>query len=192
MEENTNVSVEENISSLTDIGSEHWAYESVKILFDTKVISGYPDGSFKPENSVTREQFVKMLVMAFEMTGDTEVNYSDVPKNAWYYETVKIATANNVTQGYGKNFGVGANITREDAAVMIYRIIEESSETTEEIKLFDDDGSISSYAKDAVYGLSNIGVINGMGDGSFAPRANLTRAQAAKIICTALQHKLLK
>lgn len=190
--ESINVPVKENISSLTDIDKEHWAYEPVKVLFDTKVISGYPDGSFRPENSVTREQFVKMLVMAFEMKGDTDINYTDVPKNAWYYETVKIATANNITKGYGKSFGVGANITREDAAVMIYRIMEESAETAEEIKLFDDDESISSYAKDAVYGLSDIGVINGMGDGNFAPRANLTRAQAAKIICTALQHKLLK
>ena len=188
-EDEIKVDNNESKPTLTDVTSEHWAYESVKALFDAGVINGFEDGSFKPEDSVTREQFVKMLVAAFEMKGDADASYSDVPKNAWYYEAVAIATANDITKGYGNEFGVGKKITREDAAVMIYRIVKA---TQAEVSAFDDDASISSYAKDAVYGLSNAGVINGMGDGSFAPKANLTRAQAAKIIYTALKYNLTK
>ena len=181
------VSADEKVS-LTDVNEEHWAYDYIKALSDVKVINGFEDGSFKPENTVTREQFVKMLVAAFEMKGEAEADYEDVPKDAWYYEAVMIATANNIANGYGNAFGIGSSITREDASVMVYRIINAEGEGN----AFSDDGEISGYAKDAVYALSSAGVLNGMGDGSFAPKANLTRAQAAKIIYTALKYNIAK
>ncbi len=172
-------------AALTDISTDHWAYEPVSVLANAGVINGFEDGTFRPEATVTREQFVKMVVAAFEMTAENaNCSYSDVPKNAWYYSSVAIATANNVTQGYGSKFGVGTTITREDAAVMICRIINAQAS---EISQFSDDSAISSYAKDAVYALASKGVLSGMGDGSFAPKARLTRAQAAKIIYTALK-----
>ena len=176
--------------TLTDISSEHWAYESVKTLSNAGVINGFEDGTFRPEEAVTREQFIKMLVGAFNMTADgAECSYSDVPKDAWYYSFVAIATEKGITKGYGDIFGTGASITREDAAVMIYRIIEAAQAEADN---FSDDSEIADYAKDAVYALAGNGVINGMGDGSFAPKANLTRAQAAKIIYTALKYNVAK
>ena len=184
-EENTNIQ-----ETLTDMSSEHWAYEAVKTLGNAGVINGFEDGTFRPEDVVTREQFIKMLVAAFEMKADSATcSYSDVPKAAWYYESVAIATEKGITKGYGNTFGTGTSITREDAAVMIYRIIEAAQA---EAEAFSDDSVISSYAKDAVYALAGNGVINGMGDGSFAPKASLTRAQAAKIIFTALKYKVAK
>lgn len=184
-EENNNVQ-----ETLTDITSEHWAYEAVKTLGNAGVINGFEDGTFRPEEAVTREQFIKMLVGAFNMTADgASCSYSDVPADSWYYSFVAIATEKGITKGYGNVFGTGTSITREDAAVMIYRIIEAAEAEAES---FSDDSAISSYAKDAVYALAGNGVINGMGDGSFAPKAILTRAQAAQIIFTALKYNVAK
>ncbi len=184
-EENTNIE-----ETLKDMSSEHWAYEAVKTLSNAGVINGFEDGTFRPEDAVTREQFIKMLVSAFNMISENaECNYSDVPKDAWYYASVAIATEKGITKGYGSAFGTGTSITREDAAVMIYRIIEAQAA---EADSFSDDSLISSYAKDAVYALAGNGVINGMGDGTFAPKSNLTRAQAAQIIFTALKYNVAK
>ncbi len=184
-EENTNIE-----ETLKDMSSEHWAYEAVKTLGNAGVINGFEDGTFRPEDAVTREQFIKMLVGAFNMVAENaECNYSDVSKDAWYYSSVAIATEKGITKGYGNTFGTGTSITREDAAVMIYRIIQAQAKEAES---FSDDSLISSYAKDAVYALYGNGVINGMGDGTFAPKANLTRAQAAQIIFTALKYNVAK
>ena len=184
-EENENIK-----ETLTDINDSHWAYAAVKTLSNAGVINGFEDGTFRPEDKVTREQFIKMLVGAFNMTSDNAVcNYSDVPTDAWYYASVAIATEKGITNGYGNVFGTGTSITREDAAVMIYRIIAAEQKDAES---FADDSAISSYAKDAVYALYANGVVSGMGDGTFAPKANLTRAQAAQIIFTALKYNVAK
>lgn len=184
-EENSNIN-----ETLTDMSDDHWAYAAVKTLNNAGVINGFEDGTFRPEDKVTREQFIKMLVGAFNMTSDNAVcNYSDVPLDAWYYASVAIATEKGITKGYGNVFGTGTSITREDAAVMIYRIIEAAQKDAD---AFTDDSAISSYAKDAVYALYGNGVVSGMGDGTFAPKANLTRAQAAQIIFTALEYNVAK
>lgn len=83
-------------------------------------------------------------------------------------------------------FGIGSNITREDMAVIAYRtavvcgLMEDGERESEFV--FEDDAQISDYAKTAVYRLAEEEIINGVGDDYFAPKSNLTRAQAAKII----------
>ena len=104
-------------------------------------------------------------------------------EDAWYYGYVASLCEKGIITGYGKSFGTGDLITREDMAVMALRALNAKGESLNfESDEFSDDGAISDYAKTAVYSLKNAGIINGMGDGSFAPKFNSTRAQAAKII----------
>lgn len=175
-----------------DVTTSHWAYQSVVALSELGVVAGFEDGTFRPDENVTREQFIKMLVEAFELYNENaQCDFSDVPENAWYYKYVASAFAADITKGQGGFFGAGNSITREDATVMLYRIMVPEGGEFEAKNAFGDDADFADYSKSAVYKLVDMGIINGMGDNSFAPKANLTRAQAAKIIYGSLSYSYM-
>ncbi len=171
----------ENPSVVTDgfkdLPQDHWAAKAVAALQDADIINGYDDETFAPNDSVTREQFIKMLTLGLRLTGaESEVNFTDVPEDAWYRNAVGAAIRAGITNGVtDTEFGVGTNITREQAAVMIQRAAKakkldlKDGEETE----FNDSASVSDYAKDAVTALSKAGIINGDG-GMFRPQGTLT------------------
>lgn len=173
-------------SVFKDLDSVPWAKESILLLYDWGVINGKGEGIFAPLDNVTREEFVKMVVLAFGISADaTPVEYTDVDQNAWYYETVCIATAAKIIQGRDDGtFGVGQHLTREDMAVIIKNAADYAKKTIEWKRemIFTDKAEISDYASAAVKTLADAELINGMEDGSFAPKKLATRAMCARII----------
>ena len=84
-------------------------------------------------------------------------------------------------------FGVGSEISRQDMAVMIMRILTKNNvAVTETSEMFDDDSLVSDYAKDAVYKVRDAGIIQGY-EGNFNPKNSLTRAEAATVIVRLLE-----
>ena len=143
------------------------------------------DGLFNPKDNITREQFVKLVIEALDLTDETaKTALSDVDENAWFYKYISSAEKCGVITGSDGKFGIGKNITREDMAVIIKRAMELKGIDFSENAgaLFADNNAISDYAKSAVYGLKEFNIINGTGDNQFAPKGNATRAQAAKMI----------
>lgn len=177
---------EEPTSAFTDIATVEWAKESIEYLADKNIVSGTKAGTFEPNREIKREEFIKMLVSAFaQVDPSANCTFTDVSSNSWFYTYAATAQKLGVLSGYSDGrMGAGENITREDLAVLAYRMAVKSgidvphSSTT----LFPDEDSIADYAKEAVYGMKASGVINGMDDGTFAPKALCTRAQAARII----------
>ena len=169
-----------------DCKNNHWAYSYVTALADKGIINGYTDGGFKPEKTVSREEFVKMIISAtglYDKNADCE--FLDVAKDTWYYNYIASAYRNNIISGINEDFfGVGNMLTREDASVIATRIISKFSYITEpeQEKGFSDFNSISDYAKESVQILSKIRIINGFEDGTYRPKGFLTRAEASKII----------
>ena len=166
-----------------------WSKIAIEKLYELKVIDGYGDGKFMPNNYVTREEFVKMIVMAFEIYNDNaESNFNDVLKSEWYYKYVSSAFENGIVKGNNHDvFGVGVHLSRQHMDVMLKR---EKSElqiksNAEEI-IFNDFEEVDAYAKEAVSFLSSHGIINGMGNRLFVPLENVTRAQCAKAIYESL------
>lgn len=173
--------------SFSDVPSSHWAYPYVTELAKKNIIGGYDDGTFKPNNNVTREEFVKMIIGAAGMLSlDKECNFADVPAGAWYYDYIASACSAGVVNGIDdENFGIGRNITRQDVAVIAARVLEylgADTATAGETTLTDFD-TVADYAQDSVKLLNGKGIINGFDDGSFMPHNALTRAEAATIIC---------
>ena len=162
-----------------------WASESVNALYEAGIVNGTSDVTFEPNGQVTREQFAKMIV---SMLGDGEqmyaIAFSDVESNAWYAPYIAMAKESGLVNGVSETeFGVGQPITREQMATMIYRAgLLLGYETSGVPKSFTDSLEISDYAKTAVDALTAGGVINGKADGSFAPKATATRAEAACMI----------
>lgn len=194
IEEPTESKVEtETVPEFKDMRGYDWAQEAVTELAKQKIISGKANGVFDPGGSVLREEFTKMLVLLFELSGSGNLNFADVSEDSWFYEYVEAAFANGIVNGASEQiFGTGNKILRQDMAVMIYRaavktgVIEGSSSNS---YMFSDDASIDEYAREAVYALAELGVINGTGNGMFNPKGTATRAEAAKIIYEILKLK---
>ena len=126
-----------------------------------------------------------MLIGAFGIDAKAgETPFSDVDTNMWYAPYVSWAVENGIIYGIDENcFGVGTPLTREQMAAISVRMMEKFSVKLSEKELgFTDSEVISDYARDAVEKIYSAQIIHGMPDGSFMPRANLNRAQAAKVI----------
>lgn len=178
--------VPEDKIEFVDMNEAAWAEEAVNALSEKGVISGDGNGHFRPQDSVTREEFAKMIVMTFGLYDSLAVSdFDDVPEDAWYADYVASAYENGIVTGISEtSFGAGLTITRQDMAVMLYRIYDMSRCDTQ-IKAadnFSDAADIADYAQEAVEVLNRAGVLNGNDDGCFYPKGNVTRAQSAKAL----------
>ena len=175
----------------SDIKVDNWAKTYIEYLYDIKYISGYDDGTFRPDQSVSREEFLKMLLNAAAVdTTDATTTFGDITADDWCYSVVAAAERDGIINGDNGNFGKGRSITREDMCTMVARAAEKYNinlKTQYSADLFDDYNNISDYAQDSVTKLQTAGIINGMGDGTFAPKGEVTRAMAAKVIYEIVQ-----
>lgn len=172
-----------------DISDIEWARDAIVSLAEKQIINGTGDGKFSPNDVITREQFCKILVKAFEVEeGSLQNIFTDTDGNAWYFPFVIAAYNKGIVNGMDEGtFGVGKAITRQDMCVMIYRAAGLSA--AEDNEKFSDDNEISDYAKEAVYALRENGAVSGVNDDEFAPHLTATRAQAAKIIYRILESR---
>lgn len=168
-----------------DVSENDWYYDAVYELYDRGIISGKSEETFAPDDSITREEIVKMLAVMENLTlTDSNAVFADVKAGDWFYPYVNAAAKCGIVNGIGEGvFGTGQNVTRQDIAVMLYNIAKAKGVTTEATEItFADADVISDYAKDAVLMLSELKVINGYEDLSFRPQNFVTRAEAAKLI----------
>ena len=180
--------LEERVS-FSDLDGAEWAKESINKLYNMNIINGYEDGRFGVNDNITREQLVKILVLAGGLTMPEDaanVSFADIGSSDWYAEYIAIAVANGVVNGQSDEyFGVGQFVTREDASAMIYRLSQAKNAFLDEditIHPFNDTDEISEYARHAVEVLRESFIVNGLAGNIFAPKQNLTRAEAAKIV----------
>lgn len=172
------------IQQLTDI-SGNWAEPNITTLVHLGVIKGYPDGAFKPENTITRAEFVTILVKAFKLGNDNTKIYADT-QNHWAREFISSAAAAGVITGVNDSqFAPDIPITREQMAVMIIRAARLNNNSSG--KVFSDSAEISSWALSAIAIASSNNIISGYPDNTFKPRGNATRAEAATVIVRALE-----
>lgn len=183
------------VAKFTDMGSAAWAEESVYALVGMGIISGYGDGTFHPNQSITRAEFAKIIVMASgRYDANATADFTDVKSSDWYYSYV--ASAKNLGLVTGRDdgsFDPNANITRADICTIVYRYIRsvnpEFGKDAAEAS-FSDFAKVPSYAQDAVKALSAAGIVSGMGNNTFEPLSNATRAQSAKIVYGAIKAAL--
>lgn len=177
--------------TFTDVSS-HWAWKDgyIPYLTEKGVINGIKqaDGTymFKPENAVTRAQYVKMLVETFGLTDTKEIDYDNFVPDEWYYTYFEKAAAQGFLVNYGKDVNPNAPITREEAVALTVRYLEVSSAEKASENYFTDTNKISSWYKDDVLLAVGTGIIDGIkqsnGTYMFKPQNTLTRAQALTII----------
>lgn len=168
--------------SLNDIKG-HWAQQSIEELVATGTVGGYPDGSFKPGNTVTRAEFASMLVKALQLDKGEKI-FADTIDH-WAKDFIAAANARGIVNGYDANtFGPDDLITREQMAVMIFKAAGLSA-LGEETGFADKD-DISSWARQAVAAVVEQGIMNGYQDNTIQPQGKASRAEAATVIVKAL------
>ena len=188
---NTNVANMFNQKTFADIKNAEWARTAIEALIKRSVINGYETGDFKPNSTITREEFVKIIIGAFGISGSgKDCGFSDIGKSHWAYSYICTAKEKGIVSGVSESsFGAGSNITRQDMAVIIVNAMKaagKNSFSTEEYD-FADKGSISGYAKEAVFAMKNLNIIGGYEDKSFKPQNSATRAEAAQMIYNSLK-----
>ena len=174
----------------TDLEQASWAKDAIIYLAQKGIVNGKTETEFFPDDNITREEAVKILVLAFAPDAQAaEISFADADKNAWYHSYIAKAVGAGIVNGYSDTrFGIGDKISREDMVTMIYRAAVNSGITlqTEEIG-FADGNDIADYAKEAVGALSKAEIVSGVDFSHFAPKAQATRAQMAKIIYRLLE-----
>lgn len=178
----------EVVTVFDDLGGVSWARESIEALARRGVINGKADKIFAPNDTVTREEFVKMVVLALNITAeDTSCDFTDVRDDAWYKEYVGKAVRSGLVNGRGDGtFGVGESITRQDIAVILWNGIKSKAESKSAAEFIDND-DVSDYAKEAVNAMRYLNIIDGYDDNTFRPNNAATRAEAAKLLYKAVQ-----
>ncbi|MNT81572.1 Surface layer protein precursor [compost metagenome] len=88
-------------------------------------MNGYSDGSFRPDDKISRSELAVLITRAFKLTGTGNASFTDVQKNAWYYASIDALAANNIITGYADStFKPGNDITRAEFATMVSRLLE--------------------------------------------------------------------
>ena len=159
-----------------------WAKEAITELYKKGIVSGRTAKSFEPNAPVTRAELIKMLVSALDISvSSVSTSFKDVEPSYWYAGYVSAAEANGLINGdENGNFNPEKPISRQDAATILYRSY--NNKNVVKKSDFTDRDAISDYAKEAVDYMVSKGIINGMGNGEFAPLNNISRAQLSKMI----------
>ena len=121
-----------------------------------------------------------MICDAFGIEKKNDVSIFRDAEGKWFEGYVNAAYEKKIVSGIdAETFGAGMAITREDIVVILARTVGEGSEGELSFK---DSANISNYARNAIYSLSQKGVVSGYPDGSFEPKSSMTRAEAAVVI----------
>lgn len=181
-----NKDIELNYYVFDDLDGVEWAREPICKLAEMGVLRGKEYRLFYPNDNITREEFVKMLTVAYKLNIENKTaKFTDVNADDWFMPYVAAALENGIVNGVSDDmFGTGQNITRQDLAVMAYNAALKNGVefNTEGVQKFSDDDKISDYAKTAVYALKSQDIVNGIDSKNFAPQDTATRAEAAKIL----------
>jgi len=187
-----NEEIKTSKSQFDDI-SGHWAEDDIVKMAEMSIVSGMTENKFMPNEYMTRGMLTTIIGRAANVDTNkyTSCEFSDVSDEAYYMPYAAWAAENNIVSGTGGGkFSPDSNLTREEAAAILYRYLiftgKDIKGGVEKEELFDDDSSISSWAKEAVYGLRFSGIISGRNGNIFAPRDNVTRAEVTLLICRAL------
>jgi hypothetical protein len=172
----------------SDVPTSYWAYGAISNLSSLGYISGYPDGSFKPGNAISRAEFVSIIDRAMKLPAykPATPNFSDVSTSAWFYGSVERAVYAGIIKGYGNSvFGPNDPITREDLAIILVNALGKQGEAGASISVktsFTDDHLISSWARGDVVVAAEYGLLKGYPDSSVEPLGNVTRAEACAMV----------
>lgn len=164
--------------NFSDVPATHWAAKAVLLASQLGIVKGEPSGEFNGSDNVTRATFAEMIVRALGIdTAGEHGSFSDTDGH-WADAYIRALHRAGIVNGTGKGaFNPDQEITRAEMAAILARILDMSAANGTKFSDIDDN-----WAADYINQLSQAGIVNGVGDGKFAPKATATRDQSAVII----------
>lgn len=172
----------------SDVPSTKHFAEAVNHLAERNIIGGYPDGTFKPGESITRGQAAAIIakMIKLDMTTVTNPGFKDVSTANGYYKAIAALSEKDVINGYGDGrFGPNDNITRGQMASILIKAFElplyEEPWNPDYTNSFKDLNYRNSH-RAGVYSLYQLNLTTGTTPTTYSPNAPVTRGQAAKLL----------
>ena len=169
----------------------HWAEDTIeKWSVDYGILGGYSDGTFRPDNTITRGAFAGILCRFLGYEKESPVGtFSDTAGSSWEDEILKLNAA-GVYLGNNGMAQPGSSISRQQALTMICRALQVPE--SDNALIYADSSEVSGYAKGYLAALTDRGSITDVGeDNRFRPADAITRAEVVnlldKIVLTVLQ-----
>lgn len=163
----------------------HWAREFIQKAAERGIMKGYVDGTFRPEQNITRAQAAAMLVRSLGLTTTSKAPFTDIASyDAETQSEIAAAYAHGLVKGIDGKFNPSQPITRAQLALMMNRAYEKQFNQTYVVKHqtpFTDINSYNEETKNAITMLYELGIVAGS-EGRFSPEAPTKRSHAAKIL----------
>ena len=182
IELDTTESEQDDKIKFNDVSQDYWAYSQIQSFVEKGYIDGYGDGTFRPQNPIKRNEFVKIFNKVFGLTKKSGIVFDDTKDN-WAKDEIDIAVTNGVAQGVSSTlFEPERYVTRQEAAKMLSNYMKLDDTNHDKIKKFSDYNQIAEWAKDALEGNVEKGYIKGTDAGMLAPKDNMTRAEVVTLL----------
>jgi len=158
----------------------HWAEKQINGWIEKGLAKGYPDGSFKPDFSITRAEFITLVNKSFGFTGSAPVHFTDVSSTDWFFKEVSKA----ITAGYISGYEDGTlrpdtEISRQEVAIILSKLLKlKTPENKNAVSRFKDLESIPEWSEDPVNAVVANGYMAGYPDQTYQPERAITRAEA--------------
>lgn len=188
VEEKKNIENKLNNSTQFTDTKGHWAKTAIDYVVSKGYFYGLSKTEFGPNKSITRGQFVSVLgrMLNVNVNDYKDQNFKDVKSGMYYSPYIAWANKVGIVSGVGQgNFAPDKELTREEMSVMMTKFLKVSGKnlnTKGKTNAFKDEEKIQGWAKDSVKEMARLGLVSGMGDGNFAPKAPFTRAQVAQVL----------
>ena len=171
--------------------SGHWAENTITAWSGKGLAKGYEDGSFRPENGITRAEFISLVNRSFGFTEKAPINYKDVKDSHWAYNEFAVAQGAGYIGGYEDgSLRPNGNITRQEMASVISRLAKlETATDSQAYKNLKDIKDIPEWSAGAVSAVVDNGITN-LRDGSFKPAVAATRAEVVYSLDKSLLSKV--
>ncbi len=173
----------------------HKSKSDILALVAKKVITGFPDGTFKPEQAVTREQILIMLARAYKLpVPAVKQGLKDIPANHRSAQYIYAAKAAGIIKGYQDGtFRPEKEVSRAETAKMLASVLAWQDKSLAPVAVTNTssfkDIPTKHWAAEAIAGLQNSGIVTGYSDGTYRPDLPATRAVVAEFINKALESK---
>ena len=162
--------------------SGHFAEGSMTKFVNKGYIKGYEDNTFRPDNTITRAEFVTMFNRVFDLKKSSNKTFDDTTKH-WAKDEIDIAYTNGVCMGKSStSFAPDDEITREEAAKMISNYLKISDKNIDKLNKYKDFNGVSTWAINDVEGVLEKGYMVGYDDLTFKPLKNITRSETVLIL----------
>lgn len=162
-----------------DVNDQSEGGRAIYAMSEKGIISGYGNGFFGPDDTLTRAQAVKIINRVFNYENLGKISFSDVAKDAWYYNDVAIAVNAGYIKGYGNGlFGPDDTLTREQVCVMLDNVMQFTMLPVE-VTLND---AVSPWAEESVKKMLSNFLISTDEAGCFRATEEITREEACVIL----------